>query len=211
MATPTRVYLRVLRTGGCPTTTFRSLSRLLVFICPGDADPQSFGLTPSPFCKLGGTLLGRIDTALSDFSHPGMNRHERWDLKNATLIAAYIADIPDKADRQLIEYFYKRFDTSIAAQLAQTRQSVIHNDANAHNILLGTSEPTSVDLGLIDFGDVVRTHSICELAIACAYSTLGQNDAQHRPSNCSGPMSCIILSRSRSFPFCLISWLCVYA
>ena len=51
-------------------------------------------------------------------------------------------------------------------------KSVAHNDANDYNLLAQGDTIT----GLIDFGDMVYTCTICDLAIASAYATLGSDD-----------------------------------
>jgi len=51
---------------------------------------------------------------------------------------------------------------------------VIHNDANDHNIIVSRLEDRWQVAGLIDFGDMVYTRTICEPAIAIAYMILGE-------------------------------------
>lgn len=53
-----------------------------------------------------------------------------------------------------------------------TRKTEIHNDVNDYNVLAEGDQVT----GLVDFGDMVHTHTICDLAIAMAYTTLGADD-----------------------------------
>ena len=55
------------------------------------------------------------------------------------------------------------------------RFSVIHNDANDYNILV--SEPPEQRVtAILDYGDVVHTATVCELAIALAYVMLDKRD-----------------------------------
>ena len=61
-------------------------------------------------------------------------------------------------------------------QIAKLRKSTIHNDANDQNLIINqTSETTEnqtspVRLGLLDFGDMIHSCTIFELAICVAYS-----------------------------------------
>ncbi len=55
---------------------------------------------------------------------------------------------------------------------ANLRRSVIHADANDYNVLV---EEDKV-VGLIDFGDVVYSYTVGDLAIAVAYVVLGKED-----------------------------------
>src|SRR6185503_13860961 len=52
------------------------------------------------------------------------------------------------------------------------RRSVIHGDANDYNVLVDMD----VVVGLIDFGDMVYSWTIGNLAIAIAYVVLGKED-----------------------------------
>jgi Ser/Thr protein kinase RdoA (MazF antagonist) len=56
--------------------------------------------------------------------------------------------------------------------LLRLRRSVIHNDANDHNVLVGADRVT----GLIDFGDMVESASVGELAVAATYAMMGCGD-----------------------------------
>ena len=46
--------------------------------------------------------------------------------------------------------------------------SVIHNDANDYNVLIEDGRMS----GLLDFGDLVHSATVCDLAIALAYTML---------------------------------------
>ena len=61
--------------------------------------------------------------------------------------------------------------------MSRLKQSVIHGDMNDYNILVTaiTSENQQIS-GFIDFGDTVKTATICELAIAAAYAMLNKTD-----------------------------------
>lgn len=49
---------------------------------------------------------------------------------------------------------------------------MIHNDANDYNIVVQGSALTERRLGLIDWGDVVMSNTVCDLAIALTYALL---------------------------------------
>ena len=66
-------------------------------------------------------------------------------------------------------------------RLAGLRQSIIHNDANDLNVVVGggQSDPFTKNqrvLGLIDFGDAVYSYTVAGLAIALAYAVLDKSD-----------------------------------
>ena len=52
------------------------------------------------------------------------------------------------------------------------RHSVVHGEANDHNVLVRAGRV----VGLLDFGDMVYSAVVCDLAIALAYALLDQPD-----------------------------------
>jgi Ser/Thr protein kinase RdoA (MazF antagonist) len=45
---------------------------------------------------------------------------------------------------------------------------VIHNDLNFHNVVVAADAPEEV-AGILDFGDMVRSPLVCDVAVAAAY------------------------------------------
>ncbi|MBX9602479.1 MAG: aminotransferase class III-fold pyridoxal phosphate-dependent enzyme [Bryobacteraceae bacterium] len=110
-----------------------------------------------------GRALAKTDEALAGFDHPALHREFHWDLARAERIAA--------ADSELA----RRYREYAKPLLPRLRQSVIHNDANDFNVLV-TDEPGPDRVtGIIDFGDMVYSHTVNNLAIALAYAALGQD------------------------------------
>ncbi len=116
-----------------------------------------------------GTLLGRMDTALTDFQHEGAESYLEWDLAHAeTTITEHMEGLSAE-DRLLIENvldLYRHFVTPVWKDLPL---AVIHNDANDYNIMVGSAlnDPSSVS-GLLDFGNVMHTARVCNAAICGA-------------------------------------------
>lgn len=116
-----------------------------------------------------GMFLGKLDNSLSDFSHPEMKRDVTWDLKHSpSTIRKHMNYITDDKKLQLINHYLAEFEK---LDLSNFRESVIHNDANEYNLI-----QLENSIGLIDFGDIVYTYSIFELAIAAAYLILRKKD-----------------------------------
>ncbi len=125
-----------------------------------------------------GRFFGTIDQALQDFDHPATHRDFHWDLNNASrIIQSYLKYIKTTGKRDLVHNFLKRFQVEIEPQLSDLRTGVIHNDANDYNVLV---EPegrwAQAVTGVIDFGDMVHTCIVNEVAIACAYAMLDKAD-----------------------------------
>ena len=125
-----------------------------------------------------GRFCGRMDRLLQDFDHPAAHRDFHWDLKNAArIVERYQSGIKVAERRTLVERFLQRFQAESAPQLPALRTSVIHNDANDYNVLVepdGKWNPKVI--GVIDFGDMVHTYTVSELAVACAYAMLAKAD-----------------------------------
>ncbi|RME83176.1 MAG: aminotransferase class III-fold pyridoxal phosphate-dependent enzyme [Caldilineae bacterium] len=124
-----------------------------------------------------GEFLGRLDLALSGFHHPAARRPLRWDLAQAGRLARDLDAIRDPHRRRLVASFMERYRTEVEPRLGKLRRSVIHNDANDYNVLVtgGGVEPARV-VSVIDFGDMVLTQTVCEVAIAAAYALLDKED-----------------------------------
>ncbi len=128
-----------------------------------------------------GHCLGQLDAALAGFDHPALHRDFHWDLANGPeVIAAKAHLIVDEELRGLVSSLAGDFANHVAPLLPALRRSVIHNDANDYNLLVNDdgdlfSRYQRIS-GLIDFGDMVYSHTINDLAIAIAYAVLNQDD-----------------------------------
>lgn len=121
-----------------------------------------------------GWLLGRLDRALLGLTHPGARRTLHWDLMQApAVIAAHLGDIGSRDGRRLVERLLGRIENEVVPACAGLRSSVIHNDANDHNVLVGED---GMAWGLVDFGDMVESRTIFEVAVGAAYALLGKHD-----------------------------------
>ncbi len=125
-----------------------------------------------------GSALGSLTGALSSFQHPAARRALKWDLAASGWIADHVHRITDGTRRTQIERILTGFTHLVRPALDATRSSVVHNDANDHNILvsLGAADTAVAVSGLIDFGDLLLSHPACDLAIAIAYAMMGKPD-----------------------------------
>ncbi|MFN8458045.1 MAG: phosphotransferase [Anaerolineae bacterium] len=151
------------------------LMRLLTYV-PGQLWAQVNPHTPELLHSLG-QVLGTVDQALADFSHPAAQRTLKWDLPHAAWIREYLPYLPDPTRRAIVEKFLARFETEVLPVLPNLRSSIIYNDANDYNILVSQDDPRQRRVvGVIDFGDMTRTQTICDLAIAAAYALMDKPD-----------------------------------
>ncbi len=144
----------------------------LVSFLPGKLfskiSPRSDALLQDLGCR-----LGQITNALNGFDHQAAHRRFHWDLDLAAETisskGAGIGDVPELA------MFLNRYQANVLKHVPKLRKSVIHNDANDNNILAAVDWPQRVS-GIIDFGDVIYSSTINELAICIAYVMLDQPD-----------------------------------
>jgi Ser/Thr protein kinase RdoA (MazF antagonist) len=115
-----------------------------------------------------GAAMAEVDLALEGFIHPAMRRVLQWDLRHAGIARAHAALLP-AVWRARVEAAFACWDELDWPSL---RSGVIHGDANDHNVLAERERMT----GLLDFGDMVHSAIVCDLAIALAYAMLGESD-----------------------------------
>ncbi|MDP9064477.1 MAG: aminotransferase class III-fold pyridoxal phosphate-dependent enzyme [Pseudomonadota bacterium] len=113
-----------------------------------------------------GRALAEVDKGFEGFSHPAMMRKLHWDLRHIDLALTHLERLPNKM-RHLVEQFKVQWETVPWPAL---RKSVIHGDANDYNVLVRSGRVA----GLIDFGDMVYSARLCDLAIGVAYAMLDQ-------------------------------------
>ncbi len=179
---PFNTPLFVLSTGGDEILTIKDSKknehfvRLLRYL-PGrvlaELKPHSPGLL-TEF----GKFIGDLTCGLDGFSHPSAKRMFYWDLKLATsVIEKYREYVINPEKGEAIDYVMSLYDKQVVPRMPDLRTSVVHNDANDYNVLVSNAyPPEDARFGILDFGDMVLTHTINELAVAIAYAILGKAD-----------------------------------
>ena len=126
-----------------------------------------------------GRSLGRLDVALKDFSHPGLDRTLKWDLRAADWFEPFVPKIQDPARIATVSRIFADYKSRYQSLLKFLPQQAIHNDLNDHNILVTIADDGSSRVsGLIDFGDILYGPVLADVAIAGAYLVL----------NCDNPI-----------------------
>jgi len=139
----------------------------------GDLKEQSSEL----LCDIG-EKLGRLDRELTTFDHAALHRDFHWDLVNGPCVVKnYGALIPDPSLRELVVNCAEELEATLAPRSQKLRRSIIHGDPNDYNVIIGPDDSgLQRVLGLIDFGDMVYSYTIGDLAVAIAYAVLGKSD-----------------------------------
>lgn len=128
-----------------------------------------------------GQAVGELTQWLTAFDHPAAYRELQWDLKNAeNEILKRVELIADSSRRDLLLRQFHRTLPIVKSCQHELRESVIHNDVNDYNVIVQAALTASdVRLGIIDFGDMLYSHTVNELAICLAYVYLNQDDPIH--------------------------------
>lgn len=117
-----------------------------------------------------GHFLGQMDVVLWGFAHPSLHRHYTWDIRNTLDARNQVNCITNHEKRRIVSYFLLQYEQRVAPLASTLRQVYAHNDANDYNLLVKGQQVC----GLIDFGDMVYTAQINNLAVACTYAMLGE-------------------------------------
>ncbi|HET9069517.1 MAG TPA: phosphotransferase, partial [Amaricoccus sp.] len=102
--------------------------------------------------------------ALEGFAHPHDGREIAWDVRHLGRLAPLAAGVEDPLRRSQVEEGIERF-RAIEGELALCRAQVLHNDFSRSNIVADRATAGFVT-GVIDFGDVVRTHVVVDVSTA---------------------------------------------
>ncbi len=111
-----------------------------------------------------GAILARLRLAMAEFAHPHDGREIAWDVKHLPKLAFLLDSIADPERRAKLALGLERF-RAIEPDLANCRMQVLHNDFSRSNVVVDRSAPEFIT-GLIDFGDVVRTHVAIDVSTA---------------------------------------------
>lgn len=132
--------------------------------------------------RLCGRMLARLRLSLKDYSHPGSSRTLPWSVQHLDGLSDLLGHIPDPDHRRMTEIALNRF-ADLAPQLRECRMQVLHNDFTLSNVLVDPASPDFVS-GVIDFGDIVHTYIVADLATAMLsqLAPSGQGDAIFAPA-----------------------------
>ncbi len=125
-----------------------------------------------------GRLAGILDRSSSRLA--GADRPMIWDLRGAaSLIAENLGAIREPGRRKVVARVLERYAAVVRPRARELRESLIYNDANPANIHVDPGRmkhgaPHVV--GMVDFGDTVRSWTVANLAVACAYAGFGTRD-----------------------------------
>ena len=118
--------------------------------------------------ELLGDLLARLALALEDYQHPASDYVLLYDARHAANLKPFLAYIEEKTLHALVQQSMDRFQQQLLPALNQLPLQVVFNDLSPRNYIVNPANFAQVN-GVIDFGDMVRTPRIVDIATACVY------------------------------------------
>ncbi len=119
-----------------------------------------------------GEQTGRLCQALQGFDHSLAHRQFEWDIARSGWTTEHLGLFsPEK--QSLVSFFQDHFEASQDAY-SRLRKGVIHNDANDNNVVVSEDLADPRVRSIIDFGDVIYSQIINDLAVAIAYAVMGK-------------------------------------
>ena len=121
-----------------------------------------------------GSQCGALTKVLQGFKHPEAHYNFEWDIAQSlwTKKQLHLFKTPEK---EILIQFQNKFETH-QHTYKLLRKSIIHNDPNDNNIIVTNNLAQPIAKAAIDYGDAMHTQTINDLAILCAYGTMGHND-----------------------------------
>ncbi len=119
-----------------------------------------------------GRTLGEMDAILARHPQPAAKRTFDWAAQTAPEVIVEHLHYVAPLRRRLVEDVLAAFAARVRPRLPDLRISLIHNDANDHNLLVEGERVSAV----LDFGDMLESYTACEVAHAACYLLLDEPD-----------------------------------
>jgi Ser/Thr protein kinase RdoA (MazF antagonist) len=117
-----------------------------------------------------GRTAGEMVGVLAEIEPSTSQVDSKWDIRSASAtITSLRSRLGAEHQQSLIQ---EVLDRLLRVNTKDLPLQMVHNDLNPGILLLSDD----IVHGVIDFGDATRTYRIAELAIACAYAMLDQDD-----------------------------------
>ena len=144
----------------------------------GDLNPRS-----KKVLSEWGRATGELSKSLKGFDHPTAHRFYKWNPSETLHSRQNAKHFDEPVQLSCAHYFWDLFENKALPILPKLRTSVNYNDAHEMNLLMDHDMLDPSLIGIIDFGDALYCETINELAIACAYAGMCQQDPMRAMSH----------------------------
>jgi 4-aminobutyrate aminotransferase-like enzyme/Ser/Thr protein kinase RdoA (MazF antagonist) len=142
--------------------------RLLTFV-PGAVLTDADVLADDVLREVGG-LAAHLGAALAELDHPAADRVLQWDPRRAAdVVEALAPSVADPASRARVQRLCRQASERLAPVAGDLRLQVVHADLADYNLVTRRRpDGRPAVTGVIDFGDVMRSWLVGDLATALA-------------------------------------------
>ncbi|MCJ7682403.1 MAG: phosphotransferase, partial [Candidatus Aminicenantes bacterium] len=125
-----------------------------------------------------GRFTAFLVNAFEGFEGGDVGKDFIWNPENGPgLIRTHLNQVAEKSDKNLLARLLEVFEAE-KNKIVNLPKGLIHNDGNDYNIIISPPDPADSAFhhrtisGIIDFGDLVHTWRLNELAVVLAYAML---------------------------------------
>ncbi len=136
-----------------------------------DANPRTENLLQD-----WGKTCGLLSKNLQGFDHPAARRFYKWNPSETLYSKKFKEYIATEEQQSIADYFWNLFEKEALPKLPNLRKSVNYSDAHEYNLIINSDRQNPQITGVIDFGDVIFSETVNELAIGCAYACMTMPD-----------------------------------
>jgi len=130
-----------------------------------DTAAEGSGKLASLFAAVG-EAVGSVTAALQEFQHAAATREFVWDLQRCfEVVESHIGDLKEGQQQDLVRRVLDAQRLQLASLLPKLRRSIVHNDPNDYNLVVGVDGR----VGVLDFGDMLFSYTCSDAAIGMAY------------------------------------------
>ncbi|MFJ1767024.1 aminotransferase [Amycolatopsis sp. NPDC088138] len=142
-----------------------TVARLVTYL-EGASLSTSRYLAPPVVAALG-DLAGRTSRALATFDGPLPHRDLQWDLRHAHDVVTRLAEFAPRPDT--VREAARAAAGALAPFADRLPLQAVHGDLTADNVIAAVGDDgRRHPAGVIDFGDLMRSWAIAELAVTCS-------------------------------------------
>jgi len=141
------------------------VARVVTFL---EGEPLAATIPSPPLARNAGKCLANLGRALLGFEHPGSHHSLLWDIQQALNLRRLIEFVRDQDVARAVAAALNDFDKYTTPVMPQLRAQVIHSDLNPDNLLVVPDNRDQV-AGVIDFGDMLYSPLVADVAIGCSY------------------------------------------
>ena len=122
-----------------------------------------------------GVFVANVGRALRRFDHEAVHRTHLWDMQQFMAIKDFIPHVGEQKHKNLVLRVLGGFQMTVLQNAENLPKQIIHNDMNDTNLLV-IKQKGKLAFAVIDWGDMVQSWRVNEIACSMAYTMLNKDD-----------------------------------